>query len=331
MATISILTPVYNAEEYIETAIKSVLTQTFQDWELLCVDDESKDNSLAIIQKYAKLDMRIKWFTQKNTGPLGARRLGFKHSTGNYIIYLDADDYYTSDLLESVYKKAIESDADAIAPDMIYKSGKNEFSWNQKYHIDLDEELSGIDGFSETFPWRKLHNFNLWKRDVFQNSIYHPYLEGNNFNADEILQRILLLNCQKIVYSKSGSYVHVDNDSSITKVLQPRSFNRLSANDKLIQLGIDYKVSQETLNKIYGFCFFCQLKNLMLDYYAQPLPPSKKHWAMDMMKKAYHKYASRNIRFFYGKTKQQQIKALIQTCNFQVFKLICKIQSAKLI
>jgi len=331
MATISILIPVYNAEKYIETAIESVLSQTFQDWELLCVDDESKDNSLAIIQKYAEYDTRIKWFTQKNTGPLGARRLGFEHSTGSYIIYLDADDYYTPDLLESVYKKALESNADAIAPDMIYKSEKSEFSWNQKYHIDLDEELSGMEGFVETFPWRKLHNFNLWKRNVFQNSTYHPYLEGNNFNADEILQRILLLNCQKIVYSKSGAYVHINNDSSITKVLQLRSFNRLSANDKLIQLGIDYRVSQEILNKIYGFCFFCQLKGLMLDYYTQSLPSSKKQWAMDIMEKAYNKYTKQNIRSFYGKTRREQFKALIQTCNFQLFKLICKIQSAKLI
>lgn len=118
MPKISILTPVYNAANYIGNAINSVLKQSFTDWEMLCVDDESTDNSLLILNEYQKKDKRIKVFSQKNTGPLGARRLAFEHSTGDYIIYLDADDLFSRDLLQCLYEREIESDADAVAPDM---------------------------------------------------------------------------------------------------------------------------------------------------------------------------------------------------------------------
>lgn len=327
MALISILMPVYNAERSIGTAIDSVLKQTFKEWELVCVDDDSNDQSLKILQKYAQLDKRIKVLHQKNTGPLGARRLGFEHSTGDYIIYLDADDLYSEDLLESLYNRAIESQADAIAPDMLVRYPDKDISWNKTKNIDITETLSPIEGFMETFPWNKLHNFNLWARKVFKKSTYHPYLENNNFNADEILQRILLMNCNKIVYTPKGAYIHTYNISSITHVLTQRSFSRLSANEKLIQLGIDYKLNEKQMNKIYSFAFFCQLKGLMLDYYKSKNSNINREWALKLMEKAYYQYTKYNLSNFYGVSSISKLKAKIQTINFSIFKLICKLQT----
>lgn len=326
MAKISILTPVYNAENYIGNAINSVIEQSFTDWEMLCVDDESSDNSLSLLKEYQNKDNRIKVFTQKNTGPLGARRLAFEHSTGEYIIYLDADDLFSKDLLQCLYKRMIESGADAVAPDMIRRFPDKDISWNKENNINIKEELTGMEGFMETFPWRKLHNFNLWKRTIFERSTYHPYLDNNNFNADEILQRILLLNCKKIVFSTGGAYIHTANMESITHVLSKRSFNRLSANDKLIQLGIDNNLTQEQMEQIYGFALFCQLKGLLLDLYSSPNTSIDKKWAFSLLKKAYKKYTSHKLINFYGTSYLDKIKAQMQTSNFTLFRLICLLQ-----
>lgn len=326
MPKISVLTPVYNAANYIEDAINSVLEQSFTDWEMLCVDDESTDNSLSILYEYRKKDKRIKVFSQKNTGPLGARRLAFEHSTGDYIIYLDADDLFSRDLLQCLYEREIESDADAVAPDMIRRFPDKDDSWNKEKNVDIKEVLTGMQGFMETFPWRKLHNFNLWKRSVFEKSTYHPYLENNNFNADEILQRILLLNCKKIVFSAGGAYIHTANMESITHVLSKRSFNRLSANDKLIQLGIDNNLSQSQMERIYGFALFCQLKGLVLDLYRSPKADIDNKWAFSLLKDAYYKYTSHKIINFYGTSIFDKIRVQIQTINFNIFRLICFLQ-----
>ena len=97
---ISIVVPVYNAERFIEETIKTVLNQTYEKWELILVDDCSKDNSKQIIEKFMQNDSRIKYYCQeKNGGPALARHKGIDLSTGNYICFLDADDLWDKDKL----------------------------------------------------------------------------------------------------------------------------------------------------------------------------------------------------------------------------------------
>lgn len=328
MSLVSILMPVYNSGTFVHSAIESVIAQTYKNWELLCVDDGSSDNSVEILRSYVSKDSRIKYFTQENKGPLLARRLGFENSLGDYIIYLDSDDEYSPDNLESLVSRIQETDADTVAPDMIYKSDTYSKSWNKLNKVNVEEILSGLDAFSETFPWRKMHNFNLWKREIFQESTYHPYLKNNNFNADEILQRIMLLNCKKVVFSSSGAYVRNYNDESITNVLQIRSFNRLDANEKLVQLGKDYKVSQEIMKKIYSFAFFCQLKGLMLSYYSSSnnFDLKEKKLLMSKMKCSFKQYASYPMDDFYGPSLVGRLKQSLQVNSFAMFKLLCFIQ-----
>lgn len=101
---ISVIMPAYNVEKYIGDSIKSVLTQTYQDIELLIVNDGSQDKTKQIIQSYQEQDSRIKYFEQENQGVSVARNLGISKATGEYISFLDADDLWAEDALAKMYQ-----------------------------------------------------------------------------------------------------------------------------------------------------------------------------------------------------------------------------------
>lgn len=98
---VSVITPCYNGQKYIAETIESVLAQTYEKWEMIIIDDGSKDNSLQIIEKYADKDNRIKFFKQKNAGSSVARNTGITHAKGQYIALLDADDLWRPGFLKS--------------------------------------------------------------------------------------------------------------------------------------------------------------------------------------------------------------------------------------
>lgn len=98
---VSIITPVYNAQDYLEETILSVLNQTYYNWELLLIDDCSIDNSYKIIEKYLKKDRRIKYLkNDKNSGPAITRNKGIEEAKGEYIAFLDSDDLWYENKLE---------------------------------------------------------------------------------------------------------------------------------------------------------------------------------------------------------------------------------------
>lgn len=114
MKKVSIIMPVYNCEKYLVESLDSVLHQTLQEWELLCVNDGSDDDSLEILEHYQSKDNRIKIFTQPNQGAGAARNLGLQYAKGEYIAFLDADDYYLdSNALEIMYETCIRYNVDA--------------------------------------------------------------------------------------------------------------------------------------------------------------------------------------------------------------------------
>ena len=109
---ISLIIPVYNVEDYLEKALLSVQNQTFRDFEAIIVDDGSTDKSLEIIKKFCEKNSNFIFLTQKNKGPAAARNYGISVCKGDYIAFMDSDDYIEPEFLEMLYKTAIENDAD---------------------------------------------------------------------------------------------------------------------------------------------------------------------------------------------------------------------------
>jgi teichuronic acid biosynthesis glycosyltransferase TuaG len=144
MPEISIITPAYNAELYIEQAIISVLNQSYTDFELIIIDDGSIDSTLAIVKRYTSIDNRIKYFYQQNAGQGKARNLGLSAASGNLIAFLDADDYWHPDKLNVQLSCFLNENVDVV-----YTSGwsfKNE-SRTDLMSIDVPLGLQNIDRF----------------------------------------------------------------------------------------------------------------------------------------------------------------------------------------
>ena len=98
--------PIYNAYDYLGPAIDSVLSQTLTEIELICVDDGSTDSSYDLIKEYQKKDERVRIVTETNAGPALARNNGIKRARGEYLAFLDADDFFEPDMLKKMVEKA---------------------------------------------------------------------------------------------------------------------------------------------------------------------------------------------------------------------------------
>ena len=114
MSEISVVVPVYNVEPYLRRCIDSVLAQTFKDFEVICLNDGSPDNSWQILEKYAKKDKRIKIINKDNTGVSDTRNIGLQQAKGKYILFMDSDDCIHPQTLEITYFLATKHDADLV-------------------------------------------------------------------------------------------------------------------------------------------------------------------------------------------------------------------------
>ena len=105
---ISVIVPVYNVEKYLEKCVKSILNQTYSNFEILLINDGSTDNSDIICDKIKNLDDRIKVFHRENSGVSATRNFGLENSTGNLITFIDSDDFIKEDMLEILYNNLVK-------------------------------------------------------------------------------------------------------------------------------------------------------------------------------------------------------------------------------
>lgn len=120
---VSVVMPIYNAYDYLRPAMDSVIDQTLREIEIICIDDGSTDHSLEIVKEYQKLDERIRIVTENNAGAGAARNKGLVRARGEYVIFLDADDFYEPTLIEKMYNAAVSGGLDiTVAGFDIYNS-----------------------------------------------------------------------------------------------------------------------------------------------------------------------------------------------------------------
>ena len=162
---ISIIIPIYNNEDSILRCISSIQNQTFKNIEIICIDDCSRDNTKKILREIAKKDKRIIILdNKKNVGPGVSRNKGIDTAKGDYLMFIDADDYIDDNLLQALYDKAISGPFDIISGDQKYKSIYGEIiGFNRKQRIEK--------GLSNGKPlwilFRDCHHGVLYRRTLF--------------------------------------------------------------------------------------------------------------------------------------------------------------------
>ena len=157
MAEVSIIVPVYQVEKYIRQCVDSILAQTFTDFELILVDDGSKDKSGQICDEYARMDTRVKVIHKENGGAADTRNRGMDQTVGNYVMFVDSDDYIAPTMIEYLYQNILNENADIAACNYLYffeNDRKKDFATNVK-----SEVLTG----KEIFYYRKNErNYGFW-------------------------------------------------------------------------------------------------------------------------------------------------------------------------
>ena len=189
---ISIIVPVYNAENYLNRCIDSILSQTFTEFECILVNDCSSDNSLAICKKYEKHDERIKVIhNEKNIGSSLSRKTGLDKATGEYIQFVDSDDWIESDMIEKMYEKAISDNADMVICGYFFEKNNNtkiiEQNINEKKKESIIKDI--ISRRLKAFVWNKFvkrETFLLVNFPQYNNSEDYFITIQNIYNSKHI-------------------------------------------------------------------------------------------------------------------------------------------------
>ena len=200
MSKVSIIMPVYNAEKYLREAIESVLRQTYTDFELLLIDDKSTDNSKQICREYAKTDRRIV-LLQNNSeshGPGATRNVGLNYATGEYVYFMDADDWADKSLLECSVNHIQETKADIVQFGVIYERNNGttsqQYFWKGKNLLTKDEIKKNFYYF-----WKENRN-SLWIH-LFRRATVKTIRFENLISGEDISYIMdALCNAEKIAY-----------------------------------------------------------------------------------------------------------------------------------
>ena len=171
---ISLILPIYNVEEYLNECLESILNQSYCDYELLIVDDGSTDSSLHIARGYSEKFKDIKVFTQENKGVSEARNLALKNAKGDYILFIDSDDFLRKDMLEKLIETALESNSDITISNYYLYYNKNNFKefikGMPKYNLYTNSEVIEmmLKHKLQGQLWNKLFKTSLLKEINFQ-------------------------------------------------------------------------------------------------------------------------------------------------------------------
>lgn len=254
MVKISIIIPVYNVENYLRVCLNSIVNQSLSDIEIICVNDGSSDNSLAILQEYAERDDRFVIINQKNSGPGVARNNALDIVKGKYIAFVDPDDWIEPDALEELYNFAEDNMADVVQFD--FKNFDDTFKEYKEVHLaDVLKKIYKSD-FSnlKVFNWRDfkdicLQNLDLraWTRLCRTDFVkkHNLRFEFTKRAEDHLFVLGTILSADKIYYYNKCLYNYRIRMSSIVNTKSKDNFQIFINIDGIKNLIISYGLYDE--------------------------------------------------------------------------------------
>lgn len=303
---ITVVVPVYNVEKYIEKCLMSIKNQSFNDYECLIINDGTKDNSIDIAQKIIQGDERFKIINKENGGLSDTKNLGIKLAKGDYICFVDSDDYIDEKMLEKAYKMAVKHDSDITCFDLYYEYDNG----NKKISIGAYKEVSSYQEDYELLYINNSSNNKLYKTSFIKDK---SFIKGMWYEDLAVIP-IWIAKANNVSYVNEPLYHYLQRDGSISHSADPRIFDIYKAIDNIKKtLSLD----NEKIKKLYyNNCLIMTTlrikefsnKQNRLDYYSKNIDLLTKYypeWYKDLNKSNYS--FKQNISFFLLKHRQFKI------------------------
>lgn len=253
MIKLSIIIPVYNVEKYIPVCLESIINQPFKDLEIICVNDGSSDNSLSVLQSYKEKDNRITIIDKKNEGSGVARNTALAIAKGDYVYFVDGDDWLADNALEKVVSKADELDTDIlIFSGLSYYNGKGQngaYSKNKLPEKYFDKVFSSKDIKKDIFKFPSTAWTKLYKRDfLIKNNIKFQNIK---VGQDQLPFFHSMIKAERIATLPENLYCYRKNrKGAVTSVKKKKNFSPI-----YVFYGIEEMLKSENMLDDYKAIF----------------------------------------------------------------------------
>lgn len=221
MVEISVILPVYNSEEYLRECLESLVNQTFNDMEILCIDDGSSDGSLAILREYEMKDNRISVTCQENMGVARTRNNALNSIKGNHVYFMDSDDYLDKNAFKKLHDNITSNDSDFCIMKAIFVNESEEYKFPA---FELEKEFGKVNFNKFTFTYKdiKSHVLNdlfapwlkLYSADFLKSSDDFTFPEIKSY-SDAPFHVKTMLEASKISFVPEYLYYYRENDDSL--------------------------------------------------------------------------------------------------------------------
>ena len=253
MEKISVIVPVYMSEAYLEKCLDSILQQTYQNLEVILINDGSTDGSAAICQRYKNQDARVKAYHKPNGGVASSRNRALEAVTGDYIVFVDNDDWLELDHIQSLYDLLKKTDADIaignftqfiedqgsflihVGADNYFEQVYSPFDW---FHHQYDSKYNLSQCF--TVPWAK-----LYKAELFKDIVYPT----DQKVEDDYTTYKVYLQADKIAYMNKAIYIHRKRSTSVTRTVNLADVYPLKSIEERLTILNLIGAPQELLDK----------------------------------------------------------------------------------
>lgn len=206
MSKVSVIIPVYNNEAYVEKCIRSVIGQSFKELEIIIIDDGSTDQSRSILERIAEEDRRIKLIHQENAGVAAARNAGLKEATGEYLVFVDSDDYIGKEYIQNLYQRAKDENADIVICGLVFVDEDGNVLKTvipREYMRYKKEEWT----FRISAVCSHFYRLDLWKK-------YDIYFFTEERGEDMPISLFFSAICDRITILQEAEYFYVQHASS---------------------------------------------------------------------------------------------------------------------
>lgn len=286
MVKISVIVPVYNTESYLRQCIDSILNQTFEDIEIICVNDGSTDGSLDILTDFEKRDTRVKVYTQENQGVGVARNRGLEYACGEYMYFMDSDDYLNDNALEDVLDIIEEKHADFVMFKIRnFNEDSGEIIDDDYYNMPYLKEAVGDETFNYSDVSKMALNLCVCQPGILFN---HEFIRDIRFPEgllfeDNVFFTEALFKAKRIVFYDEFLYNRRKHTESTTTQISLKSLDTIDITNMLLDLCDEYNHSLHKKELYYRI--FINIYNIF-----KKADPASKEKLFEKIKENYLKY-----------------------------------------